>query len=182
MSDEAVSQEEFDMPVAVTMNDQLRQEVLDTFRKADKDRNGTLDKKEFIAALGPVLPGKSAKYIFAAIDVDNSGSISTDEFENFLKICLKVKQTGIFDEFLALLFRACDKKHKGYLTTNEFGRFCKMMSAKINFFTKKKMFKSFDMDGDGRLELCEIQQMYRNIMGSPLGHQIADHHGIARPQ
>ena len=182
MSEEAVSPEEFELPQAVTMDDQLRQEVIETFRKADKDGNGTLDKKEFVAALGPVLPGKSAKYIFYAIDADDSGSISKDELENFLKICVRVKQTGIFDDFLALLFRACDKKHKGYLTTNEFVRFCKMMSAKINFFTKKKMFKSFDIDGDGRLELAEIQQMYRQIMGSPLGHQIADAHGISHPK
>jgi len=66
----------------------ITQAIESAFKKADVDGNGTLDVKELMqimATLGSTMDMKEAETCLAVLDVDNSGSVSLDEFLTFME-------------------------------------------------------------------------------------------------
>ena len=65
----------------------INQEIEPKFQEFDKDRNGTIDKKElgvFMETLGFYLPKDELKKAFDVLDSDHSGTITKENFRDWL--------------------------------------------------------------------------------------------------
>eukprot|EP00056_Hartaetosiga_gracilis_P021289 m.23504 g.23504 ORF g.23504 m.23504 type:complete len:220 (+) comp8990_c0_seq1:141-800(+) len=66
-------------------HEELRSAALQAFRMYDRDRSGTIDRREFYQALqflGVPISWADVQAMFDVIDTDRSGTISADEFVN----------------------------------------------------------------------------------------------------
>ena len=141
------------------IDEDLRKDLEEAFKSADTNGDHTIDRKEFMVAMDGHIKKKVAKYIFDAVDQSGDGKITLDEFNKFMLACIAVDSANNFVELFRLEFDACDKGKKGYLTMKEFVRFAKMNNVSINFFNKKKQFKAFDANGDGKIDWEEVQRV-----------------------
>lgn len=141
----------------------------EAFREVDTDKSGHLDKKEFHRFM--VLAGqqKLSKYIFNIIDKDNNGRVSLQEFQAFGRAMFAIVQQGNLQPYLKMIFEACDKENKGYLTSSQFMKFMKYTGNKVGFFQKKKEFKNWDADGNGKIEFEEIISKINFVMANLMG-------------
>lgn len=134
------------------------------FHDVDTDKNGYLNKSEFRQFMIEAKQEKVSKYIFHVIDKDKNGKISLDEFLEFGRVLWSVISKGELRPYMKMLFDACDTGNKGYLTLNEFQKFMKYTGNPVGFFEKRKIFKAWDQDGNGRVDFDEIMNMVNWIL------------------
>lgn len=142
-------------------NDQYVESLRLDFEKFDADKNGRLDKKEFIEWLSANGTKKSiAKNIFEISDVDDDGSISFDEFKEYSQKQQNYIINGEIEQFVKMVFDSVDKNPKtGKLDKKKFVTFMERMNTPVGFFKKTKIFKQYDMDKSGTVEFDEILSM-----------------------
>lgn len=127
------------------------------FDYCDKDNSGEIDYKEFKQFLElSKIPKSRAKYMFPMIDTDHSGKISYKEYENFVNLCYKFVATGDIRSYVRFWFDFCDEDKDQALNMKEFVRFIKCCAGKINVLNRKKQFKEWDRDGNGKVDFEEI--------------------------
>ncbi len=89
--DLAVSGESVTMKVAASVNEALHKKgtrMMDIFNQIDRAGTGELDEDKFFDALvvmGAKIARSEATLLMAAVDTDGGGTITADEFLNFLK-------------------------------------------------------------------------------------------------
>lgn len=89
--DLAVDGESMTMKVAASVNEALQKagtRMMDIFNQIDKAGTGELDEEKFFDALvlmGAKIARSEATLLMAAVDIDGGGTITADEFLNFLK-------------------------------------------------------------------------------------------------
>ena len=138
----------------------------DAFREVDKDGNDQLDKKEFRRFMELAGQQKLSQYIFQIIDKDHNGKVSLGEFQEFGRAMFSIVQKGDLKPYLQMIFKACDKGNKGWLTVKEFQKFMKYSGNKVGFFQRKKEFKNWDENGNGKIEFEEIMAKIKFVMAN----------------
>ena len=147
----------------------------EAFASVDADKNGQLDKKEFRRFMVQAGQEKLSKYIFEVIDKDHSGGVSIDEFLEFGQAMWDIVTKKDMTRYLKMIFDACDvgpkgpdgkEVKKGYLTYKEFLKFMKYTGAKIGIFERKKAFKNYDEDGNGKIEFSEVMSKINFVLKS----------------
>jgi Ca2+-binding EF-hand superfamily protein len=138
------------------INQELEPVFRENFARLDTDGNGELDKKEFMAFLEITGQTANNKYVFEIVDCDHSGAISFDEFLRFARSLSDIAARGDVRRYLSLVFASCDIGKKGTLTQKEFINFMKYIGHEVGFLSQKKVFKEFDDDGNGTIDLNEI--------------------------
>ena len=145
---------------------QYDQDHLDEYRAefnfVDKDKNGFLDRDEFIDYL--VKQGtdkKMAKVTCKIVDVNHDNKISFDEFAEYIHSSIAICENNDVEAYLRLVFKSCDKNHNNSLDKKEFKKFMKFMNIPVSFFNASKKFKQFDTDKSGSIEFDEIMNMYK---------------------
>jgi Ca2+-binding EF-hand superfamily protein len=103
------------------------------FSECDRDGDGTVTMLEFGKAIKKhphLIPKQATIDLFKAIDEDNSGSVTYDEFKASLEA------RGLASDSIEQLFKSCDKDGDGSVTILEFGRAIKkhpeLMPASIS--------------------------------------------------
>lgn len=141
----------------ITLPYEAQKTYEELFNNLDVDHTGTLNKNEFKKFLQLAnIPKSRAKYIFEIVDTDNSGEISYDEYEKFVTRCYLLMNKGMIKEYVRMWFDACDKDKDGALNMDEFVHFIKCCAGKINVLNRKKQFKEWDSDGNGKIDFDEI--------------------------
>eukprot|EP01116_Phalansterium_solitarium_P024654 TRINITY_DN9088_c0_g1_i2.p1 TRINITY_DN9088_c0_g1~~TRINITY_DN9088_c0_g1_i2.p1 ORF type:complete len:304 (-),score=87.92 TRINITY_DN9088_c0_g1_i2:26-937(-) len=136
------------------VSDQELQEALDglepekaAFRKYDKDGTGTMSLQElqdFCYDLGVHLSDDELVTAMQVLDADRSGSISYEEFMKWWKIV----------------------NNKHHLKLNTF--------QKVAVAKAAQMFRKFDRDNSGDLDLHEFEKLHTKMMGIKLTRRELD--------
>jgi Ca2+-binding EF-hand superfamily protein len=147
----------YTVQVALPAIDQALEPIFrENFSRLDTDGNGELDKNEFKTFLEITGQTVNNKYVFDIVDCDHSGAISFAEFLRFARSLSDISARGDVRRYLSLVFSSCDIGRKGTLTQKEFLKFMKYIGHDIGFLSQKKVFKQFDADGNGTIDLDEI--------------------------
>ena len=108
------------------------------------------------------------RLLFKAIDVDNSGHISKEEFKEALHTSKKVKKFVNESQILRVLiarddfdqaFMKMDTDNSNELTFEEFWQFCEQESDKRNI---KMLFQAIDKDGSKSITVDEFRWAFTN--------------------
>ena len=173
MSSEEVSVDMEEMSVMIEPD--CQRGFREAFDKVDTNHNGRLDKKEFRQFMIQAGQERLSKYIFEVIDKDHSGDVSLDEFLEFGQAMWDIVTKKDMRRYLKMIFDACDvgskgadgkEVKKGYLTYKEFLKFMKYTGAKIGLFERKKAFKNYDEDGNGKIEFSEVMSKINFVLKS----------------
>jgi len=119
----------------------------DAFKRADKDKDGTLDREEAKA-----LPRVSKH--FNSIDADKDGTVSKDEIKVYMKQAAKSMQ-----EKSKEAFEAADKDKDGTLSREEAKGLPKVA----------RHFDQMDTDKDGTVSEAEIRAYLKSHRGTMKG-------------
>jgi Ca2+-binding EF-hand superfamily protein len=131
------------------------------------------------------------RLLFKAIDVDSSGHISKEEFQEALHTSKKVQKFVNESQVLRVLvaredfdtaFMKMDTDNSNEVTFDEFWRFCEVESDKRNI---KALFKAIDKDGSKKITVDEFKWAWthdqrvrefirRSHILAPLIHQAED--------
>jgi Ca2+-binding EF-hand superfamily protein len=134
---------------------------IELFQRADRNGDGRIEKPEFLQLIQTIEGIPKNPYVFRIVDADNNGSISVHEFLQFGRAVWAIAKSGNLASYLRLVFIACDKTKKGYLTSREFFKFMKYLGAPVVLWERREMFKSFDHDGNGIVDFDEIQKTFQ---------------------
>ncbi|NET55839.1 MAG: urea transporter [Symploca sp. SIO2E6] len=108
------------------------------------------------------------RYIFNAIDRDNSGSLSMEE----LRYHFQQAGHSLSDEELNFAFSSMDFDNSGEIDFEEFGelllRHRRLISRLDEFYT---YFIPIDSDGNGKLDLQEMNVVLTSVDEPPLAHE-----------
>ena len=108
------------------------------------------------------------RLLFKAIDVDNSGHISKEEFKEALHTSKKVQRFVNESQVLRVLvardefdqaFMKMDTDNSNEVTFEEFWQFCEAESDKRNI---KELFKAIDKDGSKKITVDEFKWAFDN--------------------
>lgn len=92
--------------------------------------------------------------IFNACDINKDGQISKQEFLKF---------TEVQNRKLREIFNKIDYDSCGYLTVDEIERVVLGIDPNYSSFNLKRMIKTLDSDGDGKVNFCEFMKFYHMI-------------------
>ena len=132
-----VTQNDWEHRIAEKLQNKPKSHLKQMFSTADSDGSGELDIFEFmevIAGLGINLPEGVAKIMFSEIDRDKSGTVALDEI---IKSCLTPKGVKM------------TAAHKSKM-------------AALQWEDPKRLFASWDKDGNGSLTANEIRDGLRS--------------------
>jgi len=136
------------------------------FKDADKDGNLSLDAAEFtkLAQEAMQLKEYEAKVLFIAIDTNENGSISFDEFEAYVDDIGGEENFGNYRKLIDE-FNDADKDNSGELSKEEFVKLLKD-KLKYNKFQAQRIFTSIDSNKDESLSLKEFEAWVGKIGGA----------------
>eukprot|EP00899_Mesostigma_viride_P013940 jgi/Mesvir1/22547/Mv18562-RA.1 len=95
---------------------QIIQQSGDLFRQHDIDKDGVLNYPEFLKMIKKQkhkVTNTELEMLFKQIDINNDGAIDVQEFTTALLPWKRIKETGQWDEIVAITFKALDKDNSG---------------------------------------------------------------------
>lgn len=131
------------------------------YSKYDTDGDGSLSQEEFVQWLvDSGTKEKVARYLYYVADNNIDGQLSLEEFKEFAKMQHDMVVKGETEKYAKLLYDSVKvhSKTKGGLDKKEFLQFMELMNIPVGFFSRRKVFKQYDADGDGRVDFDEIMQ------------------------
>ena len=142
-----------------------KNEMIDLFKKFDKDNNGQLSKDEifegFKSILGEIEAKTEVERIMKDLDMDKSGYIDYNEF-----VIAASNRSKLFNkEKLELCFNEFDSDGNGFITRDEIKTMFNGI-AETNDGTKvlDSIINQVDENNDGKISLEEFKKMIMNIM------------------
>ena len=144
------------------------------FKEFDKSNKGVISKEDFKAQLekiyGVVISSEIADEVFQQLDLDNSGSISYNEFIT----SVIGNRKNITEERLEKAFRLLDKDNNGLLSIDEIKSFFGGDDE-----TWKEVLKDVDENGDGEVDFTEFKKIMLGLKNSQLiGEDVNEVQGI----
>lgn len=134
------------------------QETMDIFNEVDRDGSGFLDieeVKQIAERLGQPLSAKDVKSIFEAMDTDNDGKVTPEEFGVW--ISAQETKEGIrsyFQNTASLIFKDIDTDKSGFIDEKELRDVAVRLGQKD--MDTMMVFKEMDTDNDGKISKDEF--------------------------
>jgi len=150
------------------------EDLRNIFKEFDKSNKGVISKEDFKAQLekiyGVVISSEMADEVFQQLDLDNSGSISYNEFIT----SVIGNRKNITEERLEKAFKMLDKDNNGLLSVDEIKSFFGGDDE-----TWKEVLKDVDENGDGEVDFKEFQKIMIGLKNSQLiGEEVSEVQGI----
>ncbi|KAI9481501.1 MAG: calmodulin [Benjaminiella poitrasii] len=145
------------------MSDQLNEQQISEYRESfalfDKNGDGKIDATEIgqvMRSLGQNPSDQELNDMIKDVDVDNNGTI---DFEEFLTIMSRVKDSDNSDNDLNDAFKVFDKDNNGYITQDELRSVMSQLGQNLSNTELEQMIKEADTDGDGQINYKEFIKM-----------------------
>ena len=144
------------------------------FKKFDQSNKGVISKEDFKAQLekiyGVVISSEIVDEVFEQLDLDNSGSISYNEFIT----SVIGNRKNITEERLEKAFKMLDKDNNGLLSLDEIKSYFGGDDE-----TWKEVLKDVDENGDGEVDFTEFKKIMLGLKNSQLiGEEVSEIQGI----
>ena len=141
---------------------QQRSDFENVFSKFDRDGSGAIDRAEMNHLLGSFgfqhVTQEDLDAILAKIDEDLSGSVSKDEFMEFM-----ATQTEMLDKECSMsIFDIIDNDNDGEIDYSEFVHVVRALNPQAKEVDMKKTFKLADRDGQGTVDREEFKDVLKN--------------------
>ena len=123
-----------------------QEEIINAFDTMDKNKNGKLDKREFVKAIqffAPEVSKRTLRAMFKFHDKDKSGFLDKKEFISLVR-CLEAETYA--DDPFVILFRMCDVDKNNVLDLNEFIAVFRSINEDIDVEWISGLFKAVDED------------------------------------
>lgn len=149
----------------------------ESFIKIDQDKNGFIEKNEFINHLKSSYNQDKLKELFENIDKNHDGKISWQEFEDAFifekhekyqdRLLQRVLET-LFEmkSDLLTIFHKIDKDGSNELTVKEFTHGIKKLNDSLKSFTKEEienLYFLIDMNHNGKIDYEEFLDAFKII-------------------
>ena len=140
-----------------------------------KDDSGWIESKEFLEGVrhnGMIKQGRRVATdahllkFFKAIDVDNSGVITEDEFVNFVSDAPQIRGSYTADaleELLEAKFKEADANGDGTLQPEEFDAALRGLEMGLSDIVIEMMRSAADEDGDGLITYSEFMPVMASL-------------------
>ena len=136
-----------------------REEMLELFKKLDRDNNGTLSKQDLINGISLFnnITEREIDSIMNEVDVDKSGEI---DYSEFVTAAIN-KNILLSSDKIMMAFNEFDISKSGGITVeNMKAILAKDVACDDEVWTR--IFKEVDKNGDGVIDLQEFSEMMRN--------------------
>lgn len=138
------------------------QGLRELFNELDTDHSGSIDKNEMTPVLNMcAIPLELTPVIFKICDKNGDGSITFDEFCNFL-----VSYAAIGEDpkvLYKLVFETLDEDHSGHLDKDEIVEALALFGIEITKEEAANAISQFDKDGDGLVSLQEFLDTFVHV-------------------
>jgi len=131
------------------------------FRKYDRNRDGSLDKRELRSALAELnldLSGDEAAAALRRFDANGSQSLDMQEFSRLASMLAPVASDAV-----TKVFKRFDTNGTGALDRQELEAALKHMGVQMSSKEVGAAMRSVDSDSNGRLDLPEFARLCKNI-------------------
>ena len=141
------------------VEDDIRDTQERIFKKYDRNRDGTLDKRELRNALSELNLDVSSDEATAALrkfDADGSGSLGMSEFMRLASMLAPIASDDVIKAF-----KKYDANGTGALDRQELEAALKEMGLNMSSKEVGAAMKSVDADNNGRLDLTEFARLLK---------------------
>ena len=131
-------------------------EVRTQFEKADKDKNGTLDKEEIKTILKEFfddITEEEAELILKDCDSNNDNQL---DFNEYLDLCKELRTPQQTKEEMKAAFEEVDKDGNGSIDIKELKSMTKKAGMKLSKKELKQMMSDADTDKNGTVDFDEF--------------------------
>ena len=152
-----------ELPDKVCFSVEEVMKLLATFQSMDEDRNGKLNKAEWVSSLGPVFKHTQVPHaVFSVFDTDSDEVIS---FPEFLFGC-RVLHLGSHEDRLQYQYRIFDPTGQGWMTVQQFYQVAQTLREAVglnvpNGVTLQQycvtLFNKMDRNHDGKVDMLEFK-------------------------
>ena len=144
---------------SIYQNQELKEEYKKAFDQFDKDKQGTICRKELSEALkifGSRIKEEEIDDFFLEVDLDQNGTI---DFEEFLLLVAKDIQNSGSEEELSEALKMLDKKGDGTILTQDIFNLITIVGEKLPKEEAEELIREFDPEGTG---IIHYQDLLRN--------------------
>ncbi|XP_076456444.1 neo-calmodulin-like isoform X2 [Babylonia areolata] len=145
---------------AASLSDVERKDIRDAFKILDVDGDGKLSKPELETLLRGqfvVACDKDLVDLMAKMDMDSSGSVDYEEFEEFVaKNNLTKYNPEEASEEMLDAFQVFDKDNDGFIDLEEFRAVLTSIGDKMTDEELKVLMQDADVNGDGKIDYKEF--------------------------
>lgn len=135
------------------------QPFLDKFDEIDKKKKGALDLASFKQLFPQIMGGnptdEMAEMYFTGIDIDNSGQVSRDEYEEFVQANLDQDETYL----IKMAFRSFDKDRSNSLDSSEIKAISRYIGREMTDDQISAAMQSYTGKKSGTLSFAQIVKM-----------------------
>ena len=131
-------------------------ECADAFQLFDKDNSGEISEDEVGAMFTKLkhdLPSDEIRLMIKAVDLDNNGQLS---FEEFLLMMAKSQDP---DSEVLEAFNTFDADKNGFIEVCELKQAMEKSGATVTEEEAKQMIDKADLDKDGKISFFEFKEM-----------------------
>jgi len=139
------------------MNEQQIVELREAFTLFDTNDDGMLDSKDLFSTykkLGIIISESDIKEIIKAVDKENKGKIS---FQDFLDVTMSASVYK--DEELQEIFKIFDKESKGFITKADLKQLFRDLGEKPNEVDIVELLKLADLSAEANITFADFKKL-----------------------
>ena len=189
--DNSVTKAEFRKAMAELGFNESRPHIDAVFDSFDADHSGTITYKELLRGLrrnedlpmanpstrddSPERGGRKTRKFSMAVRIEDSDQSPEAVLQRSLRDALMANSARVID-----LFHEWDEDGNGMVSKDEFLRALPLLGLQVKAKDAETLFRSFDPDGSGSIELRELQSALREKKRFGAGPAVAGRKGVKR--
>ena len=154
-------------PQSLAANLKRRDLLQSIFAFFDTGGEGSISDEEMVAFLSHIGLGENEddiKRALDALDADNSGEVSFDEFIEYVdKMQAETSQDVSTEQVYRKMFALVDRDQQGGISAKEFTETLNALGQEMRLTDVMELTADVDNDGSGEIEFGEFEQLMRDL-------------------